>query len=97
MYVPVRILFLRYLGIAQSVQRLDDRGVGVRFASGARDISAQRPNRFWGPLRLLASGVPRAFSLEVKRQGREADHLTLSSAEVNTYAAITPLSHVFME
>jgi hypothetical protein len=41
--------------------------------------------------------VPGALSLEVKRQGREADHSPPTSVEVkNGGAGIFPLPHVFM-
>jgi hypothetical protein len=34
------------------------------------------------------------LSLGVKRQGREADHTTPSSAEINIYGVIPPLPHL---
>jgi hypothetical protein len=59
----------------------------ARFSS-----SPQRPDRLWGlpPIQW----VPGALSPGVKRQGREADHSPLPSAEVKKGGAIPPLPHM---
>jgi hypothetical protein len=44
--------------------------------------SSPRPDWLWDPLRLLSNGYRELFPPGVKRQGREADHSSLSSAEV---------------
>jgi hypothetical protein len=44
-----------------------------------------------GPTRPPVKWVPEALSLEVKRQGREADYSPPSDAEVNNDGAISPL------
>jgi hypothetical protein len=62
---------------------LDDRGVGVRVPVGSRIL-------FFHVIKKQALGlmqppiqwVPGAFSLGLKRPGREADHLPPTSAEV---------------
>jgi hypothetical protein len=61
---------------------LDDRGVGVRVPVETRIFSStRRPDSHCGPLSLLFTGY-RGLSPGVKRQGREADHLPPTSAEV---------------
>jgi hypothetical protein len=55
---------------------LDDRGVGIRVPVESRIFSTlRRPDQLWG-------WVPGALSPGVKRQGREADHSSPTSAEV---------------
>jgi hypothetical protein len=54
---------------------LDGRGVGIRVLLGARIFSyTRRPDQLWGP--------PSLLSLGVKREGRKADHLPPTSANV---------------
>jgi hypothetical protein len=53
----------------------DDRGFGVRVPVGLRIFSSpRRPDRLWGPPKLLPSEYRRLFHPGVKRPGREADH-----------------------
>jgi hypothetical protein len=63
---------------------LDDRGSTVRSLAGAGNFFffflPPRPERLWGSPDLL-SAVPGAFSLGIKRPGREADHSPPSSAK----------------
>jgi hypothetical protein len=47
----------------------------------------QRPNRLWGSPSLVSNGYRGAISLGVKRQGHEAEHSPLSSANVKNGAA----------
>jgi hypothetical protein len=60
---------------------LGDRGVGVRVPIGSRIFSTlSRP--VLGPTQPPIQWVPEALSPAAKRRGREADHSTLTSAEV---------------
>jgi hypothetical protein len=69
----------------------------VRFPAGAKFFSApQRPDRLWGASILLSNGYRGEISPEVKRPGREADHLLPSTAEVKDGGAIPPFPHVLM-
>jgi hypothetical protein len=62
---------------------LDDEGVGVRVPMWARIFTSPfRPDRLWGPFRLLSNGYNGALSPGVKRPGSEADHSPPTSAEV---------------
>jgi hypothetical protein len=62
---------------------LGDRGVGARFPMESIIVfSSRRPDRLWGPRSLLFSGYRGDVSPGLKRQGREADHLPPTSAEV---------------
>jgi hypothetical protein len=62
---------------------LDDRGVEVRVPVGSRIFSSpHRPDRFWGPPSPPTQWVQRFLSPGVKREGREADHTSPTSAEV---------------
>jgi hypothetical protein len=54
---------------------LYDRGIALRFSSGAKDIFLPLPNRLWGPPNLLSNGYRRLFE-------RQAGHAHASSAEV---------------
>jgi hypothetical protein len=47
-----------------------------------------------GPTQPPIQWVPVALSLGLKRQGREADHTRVSSAEVKNGGAIHPLPHL---
>lgn len=69
---------------------LDDRGNVVRFQAEARDSpSAHIAQTSFGAL-LPIKWVVGAFSLPVKRPGREADHPPPSSAEVKNECWSTP-------
>jgi hypothetical protein len=57
-------------------------------------VTPQRPDRLWGPPRLLSNGYVGAISPGVKRPWREAHHLTPPSAEVKDGGAVTPLPHM---
>jgi hypothetical protein len=62
------------------------------FLSLRSKYSPQHPDRLWGPPSLLSNGYG-ALSSGVKRQVREADHSTPSSAEVKKtwlYTSTTP-------
>jgi hypothetical protein len=48
--------------------------------------------QFWGPSSLLPNGI-RPVSQVVKRPGSEADHSSLSIAQVKKVGAIRPLTH----
>jgi hypothetical protein len=62
---------------------LDDRGSRVRFPVGVEIFLFTTPSRTaLGPTQPPIQWVSGALSLGVKRQGREADHSPLSSAEV---------------
>jgi hypothetical protein len=51
---------------------LEDREIEVRFRTGARDFSSQRPYRLWGSLSLLCRGsFPQG---KAGGGGLEADH-----------------------
>jgi hypothetical protein len=63
---------------------LDDRGAGFRVPVGSRIFSSpRRPDPRPGPTQLPVQWVPGTLSPEVKGPGREADHSTLTSVEVN--------------
>jgi hypothetical protein len=62
---------------------LDHRGSRVRFPAGAGNFSLHhRVQTALGPTQPPIQWAPGAFSLGVKRPGREADHSPPSSAEV---------------
>jgi hypothetical protein len=64
------------------------RGWSSRFFTSPR-----RPHRLWGPPQPPIQWVPGALSPEVKRPGREADHLPPTSAEIKKmwiYTSIPP-------
>jgi hypothetical protein len=62
---------------------MDDRGCTVRFPAGAGNFSLHhRGQTVLGRIQPPIQCVPGALSLEVKGQGREADHSPPSSAEV---------------
>jgi hypothetical protein len=80
--------------LAQLVQRLlyrlDGRRVRVLFPAGARDFSLLHNVQ-------AGSGVhPASYTkgTEVKKQGREADHSPLPSADVRNCGGIPPLPHM---
>jgi hypothetical protein len=77
---------------------LDDRGIGVLVAIGSRMFtSPYRSDRLWGPPSLLSNWYRRPFSTEIKRQWREADHSSPTSAEVkNTWIYTFTPPYVFM-
>jgi hypothetical protein len=84
--------------IAISFSRLDSYGLGERGSipgRGKRFLSiGQRPDRLWGPPSLLSNSHRKLYpGGRVKRQGRQADHTALSTAEVMIDGAITPLHH----
>jgi hypothetical protein len=66
------------------------RGIGVQFPVGAQVFSPPRLHRLWGP---PTQRVPGAFSLGVKRPGREADYSPPTSAEFKNGGAIPPIPH----
>jgi hypothetical protein len=80
----------------QSVLRLTTGWAArARFLAEGRVYSSpQRPDRMWGPLRLLSNGYWGLFLRWVKRQRRIADHSLPSSAEVKKGGAIPPLSYM---
>jgi hypothetical protein len=51
----------------------------------------------FGPTHLLIEWVLGAISPGVKREGREVDHSSSSTAEVKKGGAIPPRSFIFME
>jgi hypothetical protein len=64
---------------------LDDQEVGVRVLVGLRIFtSSYSPDRLWGPLNLLSNGYR-----GVKRQSRESEHSTPTSAEVKKMCIYT--------
>jgi hypothetical protein len=75
---------MKVYGVVATSYGLDERGVGVRVPTGSRIFSTlRRPHRLWGPsTQPPILWVPGTVSPEVKRQGREADHSSLASAEV---------------
>jgi hypothetical protein len=81
-----RLLLLGGVGIAHSEWM-----AGVPSQAGARFLSAtQRSDRLRGQPTLVYSGYRGLFPV-VKRPVFEADHSPLSSAEVKSRGAITPL------
>jgi hypothetical protein len=80
---------------AQSVATDTDWTVGVQFSAEAKRFFSihQGPDRFWSPSSLLYNGYWGLFLWGVKRSGREANHLSLSSAEAKYGGAIPPLHH----
>jgi len=80
-YLPTYLLFVRP-SIHPSIHPPTySTGLTTRvpFPAGAMMVyffsSPPRPDRFWGPPRLLSNGYRERFSAVVKRPGREADHL----------------------
>jgi len=55
-------------------------GPGIIFFS-----SLPYPDRLWGHTQPSIQWIPRALSLGVKRLGREVDHSSPSTAEVNAW------------
>jgi hypothetical protein len=55
--------------------------------------SSQGPNQLIVPTWTSVQWVPESLSREVRRLGREADHLPSSSAEVKNVGAIASLPH----
>jgi hypothetical protein len=75
-------MLLAGVGIATSYG-LDDRGAGVLVLVWSRIFSSpRRLDRLWGPPNLLSNGYRGVLSPGVKLPGREADHSTLTSADV---------------
>jgi hypothetical protein len=77
---------------------LEDRGVRVRVPVGSRIFSfPRRPYRLWGPSSFLPNGYLGLFHWGVKRPGREADHSSVTSAEVKkTWIYTSTPAYVFM-
>jgi hypothetical protein len=50
-----------------------------------------------GPTHPIIQCVPWILSLELKRQGREADHSSPTSAEVKVWTYTSTVTYVFME
>jgi hypothetical protein len=93
------ILHIKRAVIAQSTSyELNDQGVGVRVPVGARTFTSPCcPEWLWGPPSLLSNGYRGALSPGVKRPGREADHSSPTSAEVNkTWVYTSTSPYVFM-
>jgi hypothetical protein len=76
---------------------LDDQGPRVRFQAWAGNFSLHHRVQNGSGAHPPIQWVPGAFSLEIKRQGRESDHSPPSSAEVKEcvelylYSPNTPL------
>jgi hypothetical protein len=105
---PIFLIYLEYVVILHSgpfmvrcntvgmatACRLGDRRVGFRVPVGQNIFTfPYRLDLLWGPIQW----VPGALSRGVKRQGREADHSPVTSAEVKktwTYTSTPPF--VFM-
>jgi hypothetical protein len=69
-------------------------GPGLIPSSARFFPSPRRADRPWGPTQPPVQWVPGALSPGVKRQGREADSSSPSSAEVTKGGGIPPLSHM---
>jgi hypothetical protein len=81
-------------GIAQSLrQRAGRPGFDSRHGQEVFLLSIASTSAL-GPIQPLIQWVPGALSPEVKRQGREADHSSPSSFEVENGGAILPLPHM---
>jgi hypothetical protein len=75
---------------------LGGRVVGVLFPAGAR-FSPLWTYRFWGPRGHLSEGY-RGLFLRIKQPGRETDHSSPTSVEINnTWIYISVFPYVFME
>jgi hypothetical protein len=83
------------VGIATGY-RLDDQGVGVRVPLGARFFSSTSSRPVLGPTQPPIQWVPGTFSPGVMPPGLEADHSSLTSAEVNNTWIYTSTPYAFM-
>jgi hypothetical protein len=62
---------------------LDDRAIEIQSPAGTKRFClCLSPDRHWGPSSLLSNGYRGSFPGTKARQGRDADHSPLSSAEV---------------
>jgi hypothetical protein len=76
---------------------LDDRAVGVRVPLVSRMFtSLYRSDLLWSPpsLKPPIQWVPWSLCPGVNRQGREANHLPPTSAEVKKSGSMKPLPHM---
>jgi hypothetical protein len=64
---------------------LEDGRIGVRYPSCLRDSSPQRLDRLRGPSSFLCNEYRSLLHQGVRRLGREAHNLFLSSADVKDY------------
>jgi hypothetical protein len=83
------------VGITTSLRARDDRGVRVRFSQGKGFFSSSNIQTGFGSTQPSMKWVPRADILEVKQQGRTADHSPPSGAEVKNGGVIHLLPHTF--
>jgi hypothetical protein len=73
----------------KKLARQDDRMIGVQFPAGAECFSLHRVQTGSGAHPVLSPPwVLGTISLEVKQQGREADHSPPSSAETKEYVKL---------
>jgi hypothetical protein len=83
-----------HTSLSRYSEGLADRGVAVRFPAGARDFPLFHSVQIGsGAHPASIQRVLAAVSLGVKLPGREADHSSPSSAEINNDGAIRPLIH----